>query len=107
MNCTEVKYYLNDYARGILLNEVRADIHEHLNCCKSCAKALDKIFTVSSQSSVKKKNAQSEDKVWERIHDESEKNNSTNKITPKIFPSVSTISAEADQLKNSLMLKAN
>lgn len=107
MNCAEVKYYLNDYSKGILLDEVRAEIHEHLNYCKNCAKVFDDIITISSETRVKKKNVQPKKEVWERIHKESEKNSSTKKIIPRIFSSASTISSEADHLKNGFILKAN
>src|SRR3990170_618547 len=107
MNCTEVKYYLNDYSKGILLDEVRAEIHEHLNYCKSCTKLFDKLITISSETGIKEKNLRSKEKVLEKIHKENEKTGSTKKIIPRIFSSASAISSEADHLKNSLMLKAN
>lgn len=50
MNCTEVKYYMNDYANGILLDEVRAEIHLHLNSCNSCSKLLDETLTKNASS---------------------------------------------------------
>ncbi len=107
MNCTEVKYYLNDYSKGILLDEVRAEIHKHLNYCKSCTKLFDNLITISSETGIKEKNLRSKEKVLEKIHKENEKTGSTKKIIPRIFSSASAISSEADHLKNSLMLKAN
>jgi hypothetical protein len=107
MNCNEVKYYLSDYSKGILLDEVRSEIHEHLNYCKSCTKILEDIITITSETGIKKRNLRSRKKVLEKIHEENEKNSSTKKIIPKIFSSASAISSEADHLKNSLMLKAN
>src|SRR4030066_944385 len=107
MNCTEVKYYLNDYSKGILLDEVRAEIHEHLNYCKSCTKLFDNLITISSETGIKEKNLRSKEKVLEKIHKENEKTGRTKKIIPRIFSSASAISSEADHLKNSFILKAN
>ena len=107
MNCAEVKYYLNDYSKGILLDEVRAEIHEHLNCCKSCTKVLDNMISISNAASAKKKIVRQNKRIWERVHKEREKNNRTQKIVPRIFPASSRISSEAHHLKSSLMLKAN
>lgn len=107
MNCNEVKYYLTDYSKGILLDEVRSEIHKHLNSCKSCTKILDDIITITSKAPIKKRNFKSPKKVLTKIHAESEKNGSTKNIIPRIFNSASSISSEADYLKNSLMLKAN
>ena len=107
MNCAEVKYYLNDYSKGILLDEVRAEIHEHLNCCKSCTKVLDNMISISDAASAKKKIVRQNKRIWERVHKEREKNNRAQKIVPRIFPASSRISSEAHHLKSSLMLKAN
>ena len=55
MHCAEVKYYLSDYSRGILLDEVRTEIHEHLNDCKVCAKVFRYKLTESSTHLTKSK----------------------------------------------------
>src|SRR4030067_2506777 len=107
MNCTEVKYYLVDYSKGLLLDEVRTEIHEHLNYCKSCTKIFDDIIILHSKSALKEKNLRSKEKVLEKIQKENEKTSSTKKIIPRIFSSASAISSEADHLKNSFMFKAN
>jgi hypothetical protein len=36
MKCEEVKYYLNDYAEGFLIDEMRAEIKNHIEYCKEC-----------------------------------------------------------------------
>jgi hypothetical protein len=107
MHCNEVKYYLHDYSRGILLNEFRTEIHEHLNYCKNCAKALDDLISSSSSIKVKKKNTRQNEKILEKVQRENGKSDSTKKFIPKVFSSVSTISSEADNLKNTLLLKTN
>ena len=107
MNCVEVKYYLNDYSRGFLLDEVRVEIHEHLNWCNKCAKAFDDIITTSSMTGLKKIIVNPKEEELEKIQGKIEKNRPTKKLVPQIFPASSKISSEADHIKNSLMLKAN
>ena len=36
MKCKEIKYYLNDYADGFLIDEMRNEIKNHLNRCRDC-----------------------------------------------------------------------
>ena len=107
MHCAEVKYYLNDYSRGILLDEIRADIHEHLDYCKSCAKVLDDMISIGGVTSAGKKFVRQNKKSWMRVYKESEKKHSPQKIVPRIFPASSKISSETSHIKNSLMLKTN
>lgn len=54
MTCNDVKYYLNDYAKGYLIDEMRAEIHEHLCNCNSCTKILDELISANSKASSKK-----------------------------------------------------
>lgn len=107
MNCNEVKYYLSDYSKGILLDEVRSEIHKHLNNCKSCTKIFDDIITITSEAGTKKRSSQSSKKVLEKIHVENEKTSNPKKIIPRIFSSASAISSEVDHIKSCLTLKAN
>jgi hypothetical protein len=107
MHCAEVKYYLSDYSRGILLDEVRTEIHEHLNDCKVCAKVFDNITSLTDATGVKKKSVRQNKKIWERVHKEKGGNSSSKKIVPRPFPASSRISSEVDHLKNSFLLKAN
>lgn len=106
MKCAEVLYYLNDYSKGILLNEVRAEIHEHLNNCISCAKVFDEII-ISKESGKKKINVNPREESWERIKKVGEKTRSTKKIISRRFPSDSTLSSETENLKNNFLVKAN
>jgi hypothetical protein len=55
MDCKDVKYYLNDYAKGFLLDEVRKEIHDHLNLCSSCVKAFDDLITNNPDLAFKQK----------------------------------------------------
>lgn len=54
MTCKDVKYYLSDYAKGYLIDEMRAEIHEHLCSCNSCTKILDELISSNSKTSRKK-----------------------------------------------------
>lgn len=36
MKCKEIKYYLNDYANGFLIDEMRNEIRNHLDNCREC-----------------------------------------------------------------------
>ena len=82
MHCAEVKYYLNDYSRGILLDEVRTEIHKHLNGCSGCAKVFDNIISLTNTTGVKKKSVRQNKRIWERVHTEKGKNSRTKKIVP-------------------------
>lgn len=50
MKCSEVKYYLNDYSKRMLLDELRNEIHEHLCTCKTCTKSLDELLILNSEA---------------------------------------------------------
>lgn len=50
MNCREVKYYLNDYADGMLPDEMRNQITEHLIICKECKEKFDDIRAILEKS---------------------------------------------------------
>ncbi|NWF88716.1 MAG: FecR domain-containing protein [Ignavibacteriaceae bacterium] len=107
MDCTEVKYYLNDFSKGILLDEMRAEIHEHINNCSNCAKALDEIITLRSKAGLKHRFVNKQNRVRAKIHKNMEENNSSREITPKAFPTISSLTLDADHLKNNLIMKAN
>ena len=107
MTCTEVKYYLNDFAKGILLDEIRAEIHEHINNCNSCSKSLDEIISLRLKAGLKHRGVNKKNQVRAKIHKDIYTNQDSKNITPKIFPSISAISSEAEQLKNNILIKAN
>lgn len=50
MTCKEVKYYLNDYADGFLINEIREEIGSHLNRCMSCKNHYLDIITILKEA---------------------------------------------------------
>lgn len=107
MTCSEVKYYLIDFSKGILLNEVREEIHEHLNSCTGCSKAFDEIISMKSKSGRNHRFVANEQKVRVNIRKKIGENKTSKKISAKIFPSISSLSSEADQLKNNLIIKTN
>lgn len=72
MKCREVKYYLNDYFEGKLIDEMRREIELHLNKCHSCRKkSIDLRLRLRSSGSLHKKIHQGED-FWEGISDQNE-----------------------------------
>ena len=105
MTCAEVKYYLNDYTKGFLLDEVRVEIHEHLSFCSNCKNVFDEIITIHSGKGVKKKIIEPRKEVWEGVHKRSEKNHAAKKIIPKFFPFVPDKNLETDQLNFNLNFK--
>ncbi len=50
MNCREVRYYLNDYADGMLPDEMRGQIAEHLIICKDCKEKFDNLRSILEES---------------------------------------------------------
>lgn len=106
MNCADVKYYLDDYTKGILLDEIRAEIHEHLCYCKKCVKNYDDLITSNSKFAKKKKNIRSEKEPRCKIQNE-RKTYRSKIITTNNFPTISTLSDDADYFKNTLLVKAN
>lgn len=94
MNCIEVKYYLNDYAKGILLDEIRSEIHDHINECNSCAKDFDELITVRSKAGLKRKHF-----IRKKEFDGENTSDSPN--------SIAAISSDAAYLKDTLTITAN
>ena len=43
MKCRDVKYYLNDYLMGKLIDEMRTEISIHLKHCHSCRKSASEL----------------------------------------------------------------
>jgi len=106
MNCADVKYYLDDYSKGILLDEIRAEIHEHLCYCKKCAKSYDDLIISNAKSAKKKKNIRSEKATRDEIQN-ARKTYRGKKITANNFPTISTLSDDTEYFKNTLLVKAN
>jgi len=85
MNCNEIKYYLNDYSKGILLDEIREEIHDHLSFCSNCGKTFNDLITIGSEVGSKKKNTQTRKEVCERAQKSNGKKGKVKKIVPKFF----------------------
>lgn len=107
MNCTEVKYYLGDYVKGFLLDEVREEIHVHLNSCKSCVKIFDNLITAEKDLRSKKKNRSSEKNMHVKIPISNKKKNQKERDLKRNFSSASAISTGAGKIKNNFINKAN
>lgn len=106
MNCSDVKYYLNDFSKGNLLDEIRAEIHEHLCGCMKCSKLFDDLVTSNSNSKGKKKKHPVNEKILEEPSQTKRKNQNAKKISAE-FSFSSTAKEDFENLKNSLLLKAN
>jgi hypothetical protein len=55
MNCKDVKYYLNDYLNGMLIDEMRREIEIHINICHSCKKKYEELLATLNSSGSRKK----------------------------------------------------
>jgi len=67
MKCKEIKYYLNDYADGHLINEIRDEIKNHLNVCTDCKSYYDDIITIISEAQILPKEISPSKDLWEGI----------------------------------------
>ncbi len=69
MKCREVKYYLDDYMGGKLINEMRKEISLHLKTCHSCRKkARDLRMTLRSSGTIHEEIRHGEG-FWETVSD--------------------------------------
>ncbi|HSD63994.1 MAG TPA: hypothetical protein VLB50_09350 [Ignavibacteriaceae bacterium] len=50
MKCREVKYYMGDYLKGKLIDEMRREIAVHISFCSSCKTKLEQLKTASKSS---------------------------------------------------------
>ncbi len=67
MKCREVKYYLEDFIGGKLIDEMRKEISSHLNKCHSCRKrAKDIRMTLKSSGTIRKQIHHGEG-FWETV----------------------------------------
>jgi len=90
MKCKEIKYYLNDYADGHLINEMREEIRNHLDVCPGCKGYYNDIITIISEAQSLPKEITPSKDLWEGIS----KRVSGKKSPAKIF----TIRSEEDSL---------
>jgi len=77
MNCKEIKYYLNDYADGHLIDEMRSEISNHLLFCEDCRSYYNdiKAFINEAEPSSGKSD------FWEGISER----RTGRKFSPKLF----------------------
>jgi hypothetical protein len=107
MNCNEVKYYLNDYLRGILLDEIRGEIHKHLNECMNCAKALDEIIVLRSKTEQVRSTVKTEQRIKESPLTNSHENAPSKKISSRVYSSLTEVDDETARIKNKVLLARN
>jgi hypothetical protein len=67
MKCKEIKYYLNDYADGRLINEIREEIKNHLDVCLDCKGYYNDILTIISEAQSLPKEITPAKDLWEGI----------------------------------------
>jgi hypothetical protein len=67
MKCKEIKYYLNDYADGHLIDEMRELIKSHLNVCGDCNSYYNDILTIISEAKSLPKEITPSKDLWEGI----------------------------------------
>ena len=80
MTCKEIKYYLNDYADGHLINEVRNEIASHLDNCINCKNRYLNIISILKEASTLPKDITSSRDIRKLINQKPKKNNATLKI---------------------------
>ncbi len=69
MKCREVKYYLDDYISGKLIDEMRKEIYLHLNKCHSCRKKARELRLTRKSSGTMRKKIHHGESFWETASD--------------------------------------
>lgn len=67
MKCSEVKYYINDFADGLLPDEMREDIHAHILICEKCRNEYEDIQSIKSEASNLQREIIPSSELWEGI----------------------------------------
>ncbi len=67
MKCKEIKYYLNDYLNGKLIDELREEIKLHLTTCQTCRKRTEDIKSKLRSHGVIRKQIHQSREFWEGI----------------------------------------
>ena len=73
MNCKEVKYYLNDYADGHLITEIRDEIANHIDHCINCRNHYLNIISILKEASSLPKDISSRQDIRKLINPKSNK----------------------------------
>jgi hypothetical protein len=84
MNCREVRYYLNDYADGHLIDEIRSEIENHLNICYDCKCEYNNLNLILNEARSLPKTIEPSKDLWEGINKKI--SGKKGKRSPKIFP---------------------
>lgn len=72
MKCREVKYYLNDYMGGKLIDEMRREISLHVKRCTSCRKKARDIRMMHKTSGTLRKELHHGGGFWETVSESNE-----------------------------------
>lgn len=106
MKCSEVKYYLNDYSKGMLLDELRYEIHDHLCICKTCTKSLDEFLTLNSEAKKRKIKTSPRQIIRERSSKSEFELETTSKSFLQKRENKSKINFSNEEFRSNLIMKA-
>lgn len=67
MKCREVRYYLNEYLAGKLIDEIRTEISGHLDRCYSCRKKAAELKLTLHSSGTLRKEIHQGGELWEGV----------------------------------------
>ena len=93
MNCREVKYYLDDFAEGRLIDEMRNEIENHLDSCLKCQGEYIDLNLILSEVKSSPKTIDPSKDLLERINERISGRSGKRKRFAKIF---SLLSHESD-----------
>lgn len=105
MNCREVRYYLNDYADGHLIDEIRSDIESHLSICYNCKCELNDLNSILNEAKSLPRNIEPDRDLWEEINSRISGKERKRKNSLKIFAIRSGEHYESDSFSGSLKFK--
>jgi Putative zinc-finger len=80
MTCKEIKYYLNDYADGHLINEIRNEIADHLDYCANCKKQYLNVISILKEASALPKEITSRRDIQKLINEKPRRKKTSLKI---------------------------
>ncbi len=100
MKCSEVKYYINDFADGLLPDEMRDDIHAHILVCESCRNEYEDIQSIKSEAAKLQNEISPTRELWEGISRRIKSEKSFVKKETRIFK---LQESEQNQKRNDLL----
>ena len=74
MTCKEIKYYINDYADGHLINEIRGEIASHLDHCIDCKNHYVDVISILKEATSIPKDITSTKDIRKLINEKQRRN---------------------------------